>query len=165
MYWSLDIPCTNVDTCISGLTAAIFNFWVISAYVTIDKDLLEFTQHKTKHTTLFYSAISRISELFTTCYHIAYFRWISPKLLIWRHTYSRLQINYKCIWKSWGWTIAEWVWDETVCFVSNVRYRFRDILREYRLWRRRTVVKWGLSFQRKRKRQFRLHEHLWDIRE
>jgi len=36
--------------------------------------------HPTKswHTTLFYSAISRISGLFTTCYNIAYFRWISP---------------------------------------------------------------------------------------
>jgi len=46
MYRSLDIPCTNVDTCISGLTATILNFWVISACVTIDKDLLEFTQQK-----------------------------------------------------------------------------------------------------------------------
>jgi len=46
---SLDIPYTNVDTRISGLTAAIMNFWVISACVTIDKDLLEieFTQQKT----------------------------------------------------------------------------------------------------------------------
>jgi len=87
MYRSLDIPCTNVDKCISGLTAAILNFWVISTCVTIDKDLLEFTQQKTWHTTLFYSAISSISGLFTTCYHIAYVRWISPKLLIWRHAY------------------------------------------------------------------------------
>jgi len=54
MYRSLyRYPCTNVDTCISGLTAAILNFWVISACVTIDKDLLEFTQQKNKHTTLF----------------------------------------------------------------------------------------------------------------
>jgi len=78
MYRSLDIPCKNVDTCISGLNAAILNFWVISTCVTIDKDFLEFTQQKAWHTTLFYSAISRISGLFTTCYHIAYFRWISP---------------------------------------------------------------------------------------
>jgi len=77
MYRSLDIPCTNVDTCISGLTAAILNFWVISTCVTIDKDFLDFTQQNTWHTTLFYSAISRISRLFTTCYHIACSRWIS----------------------------------------------------------------------------------------
>jgi len=78
MYRSLDIPCTNVDTCISSLTAAILNCRVISTCVTIDKDFLEFTQQTTWHTTLFYSAISRISGLFTKCYHIAYFRWISP---------------------------------------------------------------------------------------
>jgi len=87
MYSSLDIQCVNVDKCISGLTAAILNFWVISTCVTIDKDFLAFTQQKTWHTTLFYSATSRISGLFTTCYHIAYFRWISPMLLIWRHAY------------------------------------------------------------------------------
>jgi len=79
MYRSLDNPCTNVDTCISGLTATNLNFWVISTCVTIDKDFLEFTQQKTWHTTFFfYSAISRISGLFTMCYHIAYFRWFSP---------------------------------------------------------------------------------------
>jgi len=79
MHRSLDIPCTNVDTCISGLTAAILNFWVILACVTINKNLLEFTQQKTWHTTLFYSAISRISRLFTTCYHMMH-AFISSRL-------------------------------------------------------------------------------------
>jgi len=78
MYRSLDIPCTSVDTCISGLTASFLNFWVISTCITIDKVFLEFTEQNTWHTTLFYSAISRISGLFFTCYHIAYFRGSSP---------------------------------------------------------------------------------------
>jgi len=47
VYRSLDIPFTNEVTCISGFTAAILNFLVISACVTIDKDLLEFTQQNT----------------------------------------------------------------------------------------------------------------------
>jgi len=53
---SLDNPCTNVDTCISGLSTAILNFWVISACVTIDKDLLEFppTKNLTYNVILFY---------------------------------------------------------------------------------------------------------------
>jgi len=86
MYRSLDIPCMNVDKCISGLTAAILNFWVISTYFTVDKDFLEFTQQNTWHTTLFYSAISRISGLFTTILLILD-EFHQSKLLIWRHAY------------------------------------------------------------------------------
>jgi len=55
--------------------------WISEWYrrvLPLTKDFLEFTQQKTWHTTLFYLAISRISGLFATCYHIAYFRWISP---------------------------------------------------------------------------------------
>jgi len=68
-----------VDTCISSLTTAILNFWVISACITIVNDLLEFPQQKTIHTTLFIQPSNAYQGCFLRAtIIIAYFRWISP---------------------------------------------------------------------------------------
>jgi len=87
MYRSLDIPCTNVLKCISGLTAAILNFWVISACVTIDKTSLSSPNKKTNIQRYFIppyhvyqGCLLRATILLILDFH-------QPKLLIWRHAY------------------------------------------------------------------------------
>jgi len=79
MYRSLDNPCTNVDTCISDLTTAILNFWVISAFVTIVKDLLEFLQQKPYLQRYFIKPYHAYQDCFLRAtIIIVYFRRISP---------------------------------------------------------------------------------------
>jgi len=132
MYRSLDIPCTNVDTSISGLTAAILYFWVISAFVTIEKDLLKFTQHKTWLTTLFYLAIS----VYQGCLLRATILFIldefhQSKLLLWRHAY-------------WGHVMLRpWNWCCPVdnLFVHNIINKFCHISSDKKVTQQRVL--WG----------------------
>jgi len=51
---------------------------VIIACVTIDKDLLEFIPQNLIDNVILFSHITYIMVVYYTCYHIAYFGWLSP---------------------------------------------------------------------------------------
>jgi len=102
MYRSLDIPCKNMDTCFSELSAAILSFLVISAFVTIAKDLLEFTQQKPNKERYFiqpYHVYQGCLLRATILLILDEFR--QSKLQIWRHAYWGHDML-----SSWNWCYA-----------------------------------------------------------
>jgi len=79
MYRSLDISCTNVDTCISGLTTPpSWNSVWYRRVLPLTKTSLSSSNKKPDIQRYFIQPYHVYQGCLLYCHHIDYFRWISP---------------------------------------------------------------------------------------